>query len=122
MKTSDADHIRTFLKEYLLERSYQRFPMPHIHILYENDSMSRRLTSLLAPSHGDPIEHQIAHYPALAYQLSITEQQQLQSKFTMYDPLSDPSFRTWFWNVTSAIHNNNTNQNSNGNKAESLCE
>lgn len=79
------------------------------------DSMSRRFTTLLAPLHGDPVEHQLAHFPALA-QLSKDEQTQLRSRFKFYDPESDPSFRTWFWQVVSASNG------SAGKQGTSLCD
>jgi hypothetical protein len=63
--------------------------------------MSRRFTSLLGPSHGDPVEHQLAHFHALT-RLTPTELAKLHSRFRFYDPESDPSFRKWFWNVASA--------------------
>lgn len=100
---SESDGVRNYLKQFLLDRSIHRFPMPQIHMLQENDSMSRRFTSLLAPSHGDPVEYQLAHFPALAIHLKEHEQLQLRSKFRFHDPASDPSFRNWFWDVTSAV-------------------
>lgn len=75
--------------------------MPHLHVLSEGDSMSRRFTALLAPSHGDPIDHSLAHFPALA-RLSAEELSKLRSKFRFYDPNTDPSFRGWFWSVAGA--------------------
>lgn len=101
--TLDAkfDGVRDYLKDFLLRRSQNRFPCPTLHVLEENSSMSRRFTALLAPSHGDPIEHQLANFPALG-NLSPTELTQLQSKFNrFYDPLADASFRSWFWRVAS---------------------
>jgi len=89
------------MKQFLLERSEGRFPMPNMHLLTETDSMSRRFTALLAPAHGDPVEHQLAHFPAMAL-LSTEEQTKLLSRFRFYDPESDPSFRKWFWEVASA--------------------
>lgn len=75
--------------------------MANLHVLTETDSMSRRFTALLAPSHGDPVEHQLAHFPALA-ELSKDELAKLHSRFKFYDPEADPSFRKWFWQVASA--------------------
>ena len=74
---------------------------PNLHLLTQNDSMSRRFTALLAPAHGDPVEHQLAHNTALA-QLSVQEQTKLNDRFRFYNPDSDPSFRKWFWEVASA--------------------
>lgn len=79
--------------------------MPNMHMLTQTDSMSRRFTALLAPAHGDPVEHQLAYFPALA-QLSAEEQAKLHSRFHFYDPESDPSFRKWFWGVASAASDN----------------
>lgn len=97
----EYDTIRQHLKDFLQARTKNRFPMPNLHLLNETDSMSRRFTALLAPAHGDPVEHQLAHFPALA-SLSIEEQRKLHEKFRFYDPESDPSFRKWFWEVASA--------------------
>jgi len=94
------DEVREYLKDFLLQRSRNRFPMPTLHVLSENDSMSRRFTALLAPSHGDPVEHQLANFPALG-SLSPDVLTQLQSKFKFYDPETDASFRSWFWSVSS---------------------
>jgi hypothetical protein len=63
--------------------------------------MSRRFTSRLSPSHADPPEQQLAHFPGLA-SLSAEELSSLRSKFRFYDPVADPSFRGWFWGVASA--------------------
>ena len=64
--------------------------------------MSRRFTSRLSPSHADPPEQQLAHFPALA-SLSVDELSVLRGKFRFYDPAADPSFRAWFWMVSSAV-------------------
>jgi hypothetical protein len=111
-----GDKIRNHLIQFLLDRSVGRFPMPTLYSLNENESMSRRFTSLLAPSHGDAIEHQVANFPSLAFQLSEIELQNLRSKFCLYDPMVDPSFRDWFWNVSSAITKEERNA------GESLCD
>lgn len=95
------DKIRHQFRTQLLQESKDRFPMPKLHIVLENDSMSRRFTSLLSPSHADPAQHQMAHFPALEH-LSEVELNQLRSKFRFHDPDVDPSFRQWFWNVSSA--------------------
>jgi hypothetical protein len=97
----EFDHIREEFKNFLLERARNRFPAPKIHELCEGDSMSRRFTSRLAPSHADPPEQQLAHFPALGT-LSAEELSALRSKFRFYDPTTDPSFRGWFWGVASA--------------------
>lgn len=89
------------MKNLLLERAEKRFPMPQLHVLSEGDSMSRRFTALLAPSHADPLDHQIAHFPALST-LSPQELTAIHSKFRFYDPSTDASFRNWFWEVASA--------------------
>jgi len=100
--TLDERHneVRDYLNDFLLRRSQNRFPAPTLHVLSENDSMSRRFTALLAPSHGDPPEHQLANFPALG-SLSPDQLTRLQSKFKFYDPETDASFRSWFWKVSS---------------------
>jgi hypothetical protein len=92
---------RQRFRQLLEQRAQHRFPMPKLHLLSEGDSMSRRFTSLLAPSHGDPPDHQMAHFPALEH-LSQDELTQLRAKFRFHDPAVDPSFRQWFWEVASA--------------------
>ena len=86
--------------------------MPTLHLVSEGDSMSRRFTSLLSPSHADPAQHQVAHFPALEH-LTEEELSQLRSKFRFHDPSVDPSFRQWFWEVASAASTG---------KGVSLCE
>jgi hypothetical protein len=78
--------------------------MPQLHMLSEGDSMGRRLTTRLAPSHADAPEQQLVHFPALE---SLTEQERaaLQNKFRFYDATADESFRRWFWSVASATSN-----------------
>jgi len=95
------DQVRLHLTEFLLRRSQNRFPSPTLYVLSENDSMARRFTALVAPSHGDPVEHQLANFPSLG-SLSPEELTALQSKFKFYDPETDASFRSWFWSVSSA--------------------
>mmetsp|Transcript_24375 Transcript_24375/g.36161 ORF Transcript_24375/g.36161 Transcript_24375/m.36161 type:complete len:903 (+) Transcript_24375:69-2777(+) len=104
--TADAthDHIRKRCKEFLLERSKTRFPMPILHVLQEDDSMSRRFTSRLAPTHADPTEQQIAHFPDLAA-LTPNELAGLIDKFRFYEETVDASFRRWFWSIASASSN-----------------
>jgi hypothetical protein len=99
--SSEFDIVREHMKKFLLERAEKRFPMPQLHMLSEGDSMSRRFTALLAPSHADPLDHQLAHFPALA-SLSSDDLTALQLKFRFYDPSTDASFRNWFWEVASA--------------------
>jgi hypothetical protein len=99
--SSEFDIVREHMKTFLLERVKKRFPMPQLHMLSEGDSMSRRFTALLAPSHADPRDHQLAHFPALA-SLSPDDLTALQLKFRFYDPSTDASFRNWFWEVASA--------------------
>lgn len=108
------DFIREKLHIFLNTRSKNRFPKPNMYILNKSDSMSRRFTSLLAPSHGDPVEHQLAHFSLLT---SLTEEdlKRLHNRFCFYDPDSDPSFRKWFWEVASAA-------TTLGNEGISLCD
>jgi hypothetical protein len=101
---SRFDGIREECRQFLLERAKHRFPMPQLHMLSEGDSMGRRLTTRLAPSHADAPEQQLVHFPALE---SLTEQERvaLQNKFRFYDASADESFRRWFWSVASATSN-----------------
>jgi hypothetical protein len=100
-KGPEYDDIRENFKSFLLERAEGRFPMPELHILAEGDSMGRRFTSRLAPSHADPPDHQIAHFPLLET-LPAPELDAVRQKFRFYDASSDASFRAWFWSVASA--------------------
>ena len=65
-QSPEYDAVRNHFKSFLIERSKDRFPVPTLHILNEDDSMCRRFIALLAPSHADPVEHQLAHFPSLA--------------------------------------------------------
>lgn len=93
--------IRDKFKKYLLETSKNRFPMAELHELQDGDSMSRRFTARLAPSHADPVDNQLVHFPALST-LRADALEALRSKFKFYDSNSDASFRSWFWGVASA--------------------
>ena len=95
------DAVRRQFKDLLPEQSKDRFPMLTFHLVSEGDSMSRRFTSLLSPSHADPPQHQVAHFSALEH-LTEEELSHLRSKFRFHDPSVDPSFRQWFWDVASA--------------------
>ena len=97
-----------------MERSRTRFPAPRLYILAEGDSMSRRFTARLAPSHADPPEQQLVHFPALA-SLTQGEMVGLCNKFKFYDADTDASFRRWFWTVVSASSNAR-------NEGMSLCQ
>jgi len=108
------DGIREKFKTHLLEASKNRFPKPELHVLEDGDSMSRRFTARLAPSHADPIDNQIVHFPALST-LKPAAIEKLRSKFRFYDSNSDASFRTWFWSVASASNNSRLD-------GMSLCE
>ncbi len=108
------DGIREKFKAQLLAMSSDRFPMPVLHEMNDGDSMSRRFTSRLAPSHADPVDNQIAHFPQLAT-LKPGALDDLRSKFKFYDSKSDESFRTWFWSVASASNNSRM-------EGMSLCE
>ena len=78
--------------------------MPRLHMLSEGDSMSRRFTSRLAPSHADPPDQQIAHFPELA-SLTPEEISAVRDKFRFYEESTDASFRRWFWSIASASSN-----------------
>lgn len=88
--------------------------MPTLYVLQEGDSMSRRFTSRLAPTHADPSEQQIAHFPDLAT-LTPNELAGLIDKFRFYEETVDASFRRWFWSIASASSNSR-------NEGMSLCE
>jgi len=104
---SKFDAVREDCQSWLLANARStnatkhRFPAIQLHTLNEGESMSRKLTSRLAPSHADPMEQQLAHFEALT-QLSQEELANLRDKFRFYDDVSDPSFRRWFWGVASA--------------------
>lgn len=78
--------------------------MPVLHELNDGDSMCRRFTSRLAPSHADPIDNQIVHFPLLST-LKAHALNDLRSKFKFYDAKSDESFRSWFLDASSASNN-----------------
>jgi hypothetical protein len=77
--------------------------MPQLATLVDGDSMSRRFTTELAPSHADTNEQQVANFPELEA-LSPEALKSLRSRFDFYDKSADASFRTWFWNVSSATN------------------
>ena len=108
------DRLRSEMRAFLLDRTKNRFPAPEIYSVSEGDSMSRRFTSILSPSHNDPVEHQITGFPSLSL-LSSSELDQLRAKFQFHRTSSDISFRDWFWNVVSAV-------NALGKQGTSLCE
>lgn len=108
------DRIRDKFEETLLEASQNRFPQPKLYFIEDGDSMSRKFTARLAPSHADPIDNQILHFPQLS-ELKPETLKKLRSKFIFYDSESDESFRTWFWRVASA-------SNSSRLDGLSLCE
>jgi len=108
------DGIRQNFEDFLVERSIDRFPAPELHVLVDGDSMCRRFTTRLAPSHSDPDEHQLLHFPALST-LTPDQLRDLRSKFMFYSPENDPSFRKWFWSVSSA-------SNASREDGRSLCE
>ena len=95
------DDLIEYAREVLGPRVIHRFPMPEVHVLTDGDSMSRRFTALLSPSHGDPLEHSVANFPGLS-SFTPDELAALQSKFQFYDATTDPSFRSWFWTISSA--------------------
>lgn len=73
---------------------------------------------MLAPSHSDPVEHQLAHFPALS-SLTPEEVSTLRSKFRFHDPAVDPSFHQWFWDIASAT---SISSSMDGQEGVSLCE
>lgn len=88
--------------------------MPEVHLLFDGDSMSRRFTTRLAPSHADSPEQQLLNFPELS-SLSSSAIESLRSRFEFYDAASDASFRTWFWSVSNATHSSRED-------GMSLCE
>lgn len=113
-KAPNVERAKEYCQQFLGTRALQRFPMPDMHLLVDGDSMSRRFTALLSPSHGDPTEHGLAHFPGLS-SLPPEELAALQSKFQFYDASTDPSFRSWFWSISSATSNSKD-------EGWSLCE
>jgi len=113
-KAPDVVQAKEYCLQFLGTRASGRFPMPDMHLLADGDSMSRRFTALLSPSHGDPIEHSLANFPGLN-NLPHDELTALQSKFQFYNASTDPSFRTWFWTISSATSNSKD-------EGWSLCE
>mmetsp|Transcript_31582 Transcript_31582/g.76274 ORF Transcript_31582/g.76274 Transcript_31582/m.76274 type:complete len:1031 (+) Transcript_31582:58-3150(+) len=99
----DYEEIRKHCRRYVWRRAKTRFPMPEVEMLNEGDSMSRRFTAELAPSHADSEERQIASFPQLAT-LPRKALQSLRSRIKFYDKNADASFHTWFWNVSSATN------------------
>lgn len=111
---SRYDGVREKFKRSLMEGSEARFPMPDFYMLNDGDSMSRRFTTRLAPSHADSEENQLLHFPALS-SLKPDALNELRKKFKFYDSNADASFRKWFWSVSSAT-------NASREEGRSLCE
>lgn len=88
--------------------------MPEIHMLFDGDSMSRRFTTRLAPSHADKADQQLANFPELSH-LPEGALEKLRERFNFYDSASDASFHKWFWSVASAT-------NASREDGMSLCE
>lgn len=89
------DKYREHCKSFLIHRSKGRFPTARMFIINEGDSMARRLTARLAPTHDDPMEILLSHNPQLGT-LNPTEIQKIRDKFKFHDS-SDRSFFRWFW-------------------------
>uniref|UniRef100_A0A7S0CA97 Protein transport protein SEC23 n=1 Tax=Proboscia inermis TaxID=420281 RepID=A0A7S0CA97_9STRA len=101
-RSNKYDTIRQDSRDFLLQATSHRFPSPTLYNLEEGESMSRRLTSRLAPSHVDPPEQQLAHFERLSL-LTSDELHRLRNKFRFCNDTSgDTSFRKWFWDVVSA--------------------
>eukprot|EP00592_Proboscia_alata_P002243 CAMPEP_0194366936 /NCGR_PEP_ID=MMETSP0174-20130528/15053_1 /TAXON_ID=216777 /ORGANISM="Proboscia alata, Strain PI-D3" /LENGTH=1108 /DNA_ID=CAMNT_0039142453 /DNA_START=48 /DNA_END=3374 /DNA_ORIENTATION=+ len=101
-RSNTYDTIRQDSRDFLLQATSHRFPAPTLYNLEEGESMSRRLTSRLAPSHVDPPEQQLAHFEKLSL-LTSDELHRLRNKFRFCNDTSgDTSFRKWFWDVVSA--------------------
>lgn len=104
--------LRGYCKDILKNSAKDRFPSPTIYCIEEGESMARRLTSRLVPSHGDSDEDQLRNFPELN-NLSSADTQNLQSKFRYYDPKTDASFLHWY----SKVSNLKSTQ-----EAKSLCK
>lgn len=102
-KETSYDSIRASIEEFLLEKGEGRFPMPEVHVVVEGDSMSRKLTARLAPSHADSKDQQLVNFPELA-DLSDAALKRLRGRFQFYDESADASFRKWFWSVCNATN------------------
>lgn len=100
-KTKKFDGIREKFEFILSESTKDRFPQPELCMIEDGDSTIRKFTARLAPSHADPIENQIIHFPELS-ELKPEALKALRSKFKSYDSKSDESFRTWSGRVASA--------------------
>ena len=96
--SSSFNHIRNVCEKHLLDEAKDRFPSPTMHFLKEGESMARRFSARLVPSHGDQEEDQMKNFSAL-HMLSEDELRRLRMKFRIYDPLSDASFLHWFAKV-----------------------
>jgi hypothetical protein len=108
---TEFDNTREECKQFLRKRAKDRFPSPQLHLLSENDSMSRRLVSRLVPSHHDGPDQQLIHFPALK-SLDDAILKTIRAKFRIYDSSSDTSFNIWFSNVFK----------NEGRDGSSLCE
>jgi hypothetical protein len=113
-QSNPSDSVLEKYKKFLHKKAKDRFPMPEIHMLFDGDSMSRRFTTRLAPSHADSPEQQVANFPELS-SLSSASLESLRSRFRFYDAAADASFRKWFWSVSSAT-------NASREDGVSLCE
>lgn len=83
-QNSEHDILRKCCKDHIEQASVNRFPAPITFTFNEGDSMARRFTSRLVPSHGDK------------------EEDWVKNLFRMYDKASgDLSFRHWIDFVTN---------------------
>ena len=91
--TQDPSHetLRDHCRNRLQESSKNRFPAPMTYAFNDGDSMARRLTSRLVPSHGDREEDWVANFPFLATRAYNKD------KFGIcHESSSDRSFRRWY--------------------------
>lgn len=100
LQSANFDSLRIQCKLFLQERARSRFPSPTIFELKEGESMARRFSSRLIPSHGDTEDDQRKNFTALD-SLTDAELQRLRTKFRFYDPRSDSSFVHWFAMVSN---------------------
>jgi hypothetical protein len=134
-KFEKYDAIRKETAQMLMDGAADRFPAPSLFTFGERDSVARKLTTRLVPSHVDPPAQQVAHLPALAQFLSLEKLEALRAKFSFHDShvnvhvnvndninihhqSSDPSFRQWFWKVVQGSANKTKREKA----TATLCE
>ena len=92
--TLNSEHniLRDRCKYRVKESSKNRFPAPTLFTSKDGDSMARRFTSRLVPSHGDNVEDWVKNFPLLSTRRTTIN----DKKFRMYDRSgADLSFTHW---------------------------